>query len=186
MSLPFADKPEASSIYQDLKSLSLADLTADQFDELRERIFSEGVAGAEDEYRRLLLLGQASQKISSSGAIPATAKVVIIDYGASHTPDDGAYYTMFTPAKGEVWELGGFFIYSASGLSGFNLRLLDNVTTASTGTETGIIIADGSSGDVFDNGYSPISFDENMSLQMDPQGTVTGDSTAAIYIYRIR
>ncbi len=186
MSLPFADKPEESSIYQDLKSLVLSDLTADQFDELRNRIFSEGVNGTEDEFRRLVLLGQASQKISSSGAIPGTAKVVIIDYGASPTPDDGAYYTMFTPSKGEVGELGGFFIYSAAGLTGFNLRLLDNVSSAAAGTEQGIIIADGSSGDVFDNGYSPISFDENMSLQMDPLGTVTGDSTSSIYIYRIR
>ena len=77
MSLPFADKPEASSIYQDLKSLVLSDLTAVQFDELRDRIFSEGVNGTEDEYRRLLLLGLASSKVSTSGPVCESVTVYV-------------------------------------------------------------------------------------------------------------
>ena len=96
MSLPFADKPEESSIYQDLKSLVLSDLTADQFDELRNRIFSEGVNGTEDEFRRLILLGQASQKISSSGPIPGTGLVTDTDQ------TDSNIIVIKEPAKGEV------------------------------------------------------------------------------------
>ena len=69
MSLPFAVKPEESDIYQDLKGVKLADLTPTQFDQLRERLFSEGVNGAEDEYRRLLLLGLAGNAISTSGPV---------------------------------------------------------------------------------------------------------------------
>ena len=79
MTLPFAGPPEESQIYTDLKGVVLADLTADQFDQLRERLFSEGVNGTEDEYRRLVLLGQAGQKLSSSGPIPGTGVVTDLD-----------------------------------------------------------------------------------------------------------
>ncbi len=112
MSLPFADKPEASSIYQDLKSLVLSDLTADQFDELRDRIFSEGVNGTEDEFRRLLLLGQASQKISSSGPIPGTDAVVTVQ-----TDTNNAIIPVKKPGKGEVWQLSSGS-WTGSGISG--------------------------------------------------------------------
>jgi hypothetical protein len=112
MSLPFAEKPEASSIYQDLKSLVLADLTADQFDELRERIFSEGVNGTEDEFRRLVLLGQASQKISSSGPIPGSDTVVSVN-----TDTNNAIIPIKKPGKGEVWQLSSGS-WTGSGISG--------------------------------------------------------------------
>ncbi len=77
-------------------------------------------------------------------------------------------------------------MYSAAGSTGFNLRFLDNPTSAAAGTERGIIIADGSSGDTFDNGFGPITFDGNITLQFDPQGTLTGDSSAQTYLYRVR
>jgi len=75
MTLPFADKPEESSIYQDLKTVTLQDLTPAQFDALRARMFSEGVNGLEDEYRRLKLLGEASGVVSSSGPLRNSIKI---------------------------------------------------------------------------------------------------------------
>ena len=75
MTLPFADKPEESSIYQDLKTITLQDLTPAQFDSLRARMFSEGVNGLEDEYRRLKLLGEASGSTSSSGILRNSVKI---------------------------------------------------------------------------------------------------------------
>jgi len=69
MTLPFADKPEASRVYQDLKTKVLQNLTPDEFDSLKASMFSEGVNGLEDEYRRLLLLGLASDKLSVAGPI---------------------------------------------------------------------------------------------------------------------
>ena len=180
MTLPFAVTPEDSDIYQDLKGVQLADLTADQFDQLRSRIFAEGVNGTEDEYRRLLLLGQASQKISSSGPIAGTSQVIETDYGSSYTPDDGAYYNVLTPAKGEVYELGGMFVYSATGLTGYDVALKDTVNN------TRIIIADGGSGDVFDNGFSPFYFDENTILQVNPKGTLSSDAAINTYVIRAR
>lgn len=180
MSLPFAGPPEESQIYTDLKGVVLADLTADQFDQLRDRLFSEGVNGTEDEYRRLILLGQAGQKISSSGPIPGTSRVIETPYGSSHTPDDGAYYSILTPAKGEVYELGGMFVYSATGLTGYDVAIKDTVSG------NRIIIADGSSGDVFDNGFSPFYFDENTVLQVNPKGTLSSDTSINTYVIRVR
>jgi len=75
MSLPFADKPEDSSIYQDLKTVTLQDLTPEQFDALRARMYSEGVNGLEDEYRRIKLLGEASGSSSSSGLLRNSVKI---------------------------------------------------------------------------------------------------------------
>jgi len=112
MSLPFAVKPEESDIYQDLKGVKLADLTADQFDQLRDRIFSEGVNGTEDEYRRLTLLGQASQKISSSGPIPGADTVISVN-----SDTNNAIIKIKEPSKGEIWQLSSGS-WTGSGISG--------------------------------------------------------------------
>ena len=45
MTLPFSDKPEKSSIYQDVKTETLQELTPDQFDAFKARMFAEGVNG---------------------------------------------------------------------------------------------------------------------------------------------
>jgi hypothetical protein len=112
MSLPFAGPPEESQIYTDLKGVVLADLTADQFDQLRERLFSEGVNGTEDEYRRLRLLGQAAQKISSSGPIPGSDSVISVN-----SDTNNAIIKIKEPSKGEVWQLSSGS-WTGSGISG--------------------------------------------------------------------
>lgn len=103
MTLPFSDKPEKSSIYQDVKTTTLQDLTPDQFDQFKERMFAEGVNGLEDEYRRLILLGLASDKISLSGPLDDAQIVEITDTTGSGTPTG----TIFQPDKGQVWQLTG-------------------------------------------------------------------------------
>ena len=75
MSLPFADNPDKSSIYNDLKVKKLVDLSIDDFTAFRARMDAQGVDGLEDEYRRLLLLGLASNMMSVSGPIPNTQKI---------------------------------------------------------------------------------------------------------------
>lgn len=79
MTLPFSDKPEKSSVYQDLKTVTLQDLTPEQFESIRARMFSEGVNGLEDEYRRLNLLGEAAGVVSSSGPLRNSLKITEID-----------------------------------------------------------------------------------------------------------
>lgn len=103
MTLPFSDKPEKSSIYQDVKTTTLQDLTPDQFDQFKERMFAEGVNGLEDEYRRLILLGLASDKISLSGPLDDAQVVEITDTTGSGNPTG----TLFQPEKGQVWQITG-------------------------------------------------------------------------------
>lgn len=140
MSLPFAVRPEDSDIYQDLKGITLADLTADQFDQLRERIFSEGVNGTEDEYRRLLLLGQAAQKISSSGPIPGSDTVISVN-----SDTNNAIIKIKEPAKGEVWQLGSGS-WTGTGFSGSVCMYLlvanqsDNIDSGTDRSAASIIV----------------------------------------------
>ena len=125
MTLPFSDKPEKSSIYQDVKTETLQELTPDQFDAFKARMFAEGVNGLEDEYRRLLLLGLASDKLSTSGPIPGS---MFNATATATTPGD--VYPIFSPNAGEVWQVCGAFSTSASGLSGtvyLEVKLYDKV-----------------------------------------------------------
>lgn len=99
--MPFSDKPEKSSIYQDVKTTTLQDLTPDQFDQFKERMFAEGVSGLEDEYRRLILLGLASDKISLSGPMNDAQIIEISDTAASGNLNG----IIFQPDKGQVWQI---------------------------------------------------------------------------------
>tara|TARA_R110000824_G_scaffold383615_2_gene577270 strand:+ start:913 stop:1467 length:555 start_codon:yes stop_codon:yes gene_type:complete len=123
MSLPFADKPEESSIYQDLRVSKLADLTATDFDAFRARMDAQGTEGLEDEYRRLLLLSLAANQSSISGPIPGTAQIYV------HTIDSNAQQTIFQPAIGEVWQLVGisFTRTAGTGSSVYTMYLGDGV-----------------------------------------------------------
>ncbi len=172
--------PQGSNVYHQLNATKLGDLTNQEFSIVRDPLFLND--RSEDELRRLALIGQARQSlsVSSSGPIPGTAQIIEKNYGASYSPDDGAYYTVFTPAAGQVWEFQGFFIYSATGLSGFDISIKDNVNN------TRIIIADGNSGDVFDNGFAPFTIDENTTLQFNPKGTITSDASANSYLVQVR
>lgn len=137
MSLPFADSPDKSSIYNDLKVKKLADLTADDFDAFRARMDAQGVEGLEDEYRRLLLLGHASNMISYSQVIPDSQKI------ESQTFTSAGYRNYLTPNKGEVFLLMGVSVGSVTNLTanvtievdindGVNRALLFDFSTSSS------------------------------------------------------
>ena len=110
MPLPFAPKPDESKVYQSLKSTLLSSVTADQLDQLRSEVFAQGTDGAEDEYRRLLLLGLASQASSISGPIPLGAQVA-----STGTVDSNTTTTLFQPAAGEVWQVMGVSMDASAG-----------------------------------------------------------------------
>lgn len=132
MTLPFSDKPEKSSIYQDVKTTTLQDLTPDQFDQFKERMFAEGVSGLEDEYRRLILLGLASDKISTSGPIPNTQFV-----NSANNPGSSGTHTLFTPSESEVWQICAVGIQSlGTGTSYIKLEIKDNDTSAAVQLDT--------------------------------------------------
>ena len=188
MTLPFAVKPEESDIYQDLKGIKLADLTADQFDQLRERIFSEGVNGTEDEYRRLLLLGQASQKISSSGPIAATGLVTDLDQ------TDSNIIVIKEPAKGEVWCVTGGSV-TGSGVSGtvcYHLMTANQSDSISGSTDRSKACLQvevcGTAGQIPLNETVPfgaIYIDENVGLYAQGTGTFT-NLAWKVTMFRVR
>ncbi len=177
MSLPFADKPESSSIYQDLKTKVLSNLTPDQFDELRDRIYSEGVNGTEDEFRRLVLLGQASQKISSSGPIPGADDVVSVN-----SDTNNAIIAIKEPSKGEVWQLSSGS-WTGSGISGtvcYYLLAANQSSNISAGTDrsaASIIVeycATAGNGPLNEQTpFGEIYIGENTGLYIQASGTFT-------------
>lgn len=77
MTLPFADKPELSRVYADLKTKTLSQITSTEIDALKESIFTEGVNGVEDELRRLLLVQLLTTGIATSGGGGGTSNVVV-------------------------------------------------------------------------------------------------------------
>ena len=188
MSLPFADKPEDSSIYQDLTPKTLQELTPEQFDAFRARMYaSGGVDGLEDEYRRLVLLGLASDKLSLSGPIPKTTKIVTATTTAS-----SAIVTLFTPSAGEVWQVGGFAI-NKTGLSGTLVWRLIATDGAQASTIDMSMVWGSSSQDPIsatEDGFSPFYVDENMTLKFTVYlggGFPAGEEAEGqVYLTRVR
>ena len=109
MPLPFAPKPDESKVYQSLKSTLLSSVTPDQLDTLRGEVFAQGTNGTEDEYRRLILLGAASQAASLSGPLPGTGVIKVVEIATNNR------FTIFQPAAGEVYRLVGAELEETAG-----------------------------------------------------------------------
>lgn len=129
--MPFSDKPEKSSIYQDLKTQTLDEITDANFNAFKARLFAEGVNGLEDEYRRLGLL----QFVTGRGTYPAVTgqmKNVNLTNTVGTGNPTGA---LFRPNVGEVWVLCG----AATGTlnaSRADLSLFDESVAVKIGQET--------------------------------------------------
>jgi len=177
MPLPFAPPPKESSLYQQLESTTLNTLTADQLDTIKGKTFSQGTEGNEDEYRRLLLLGLAADKISTSGPIPGTAKVVEISY------DDNEYLNYFIPGEGEVWKVMAVWCFTATGFTSGVFALYDSVNNKR------VYAGDWGSGggDLEDSGFpTEIYFDKNTYPQFYAYGTLSSTSTTQMACIRVR
>lgn len=131
MSLPFADKPEQSRIYQDLKTLALSEITDAQFDSFLAQLSAQGVAGLEDEYRRLALLQYVTGR-NTYPAVTGQMKNVNLTNTVGTGNPTGA---LFRPNEGEVWLLCG----AATGTlnaSRCDLSLFDESVAVKIGQET--------------------------------------------------
>ena len=100
MPLPFAPPPKESKVYDDLKNIKVADVTAAQMSSLKGDVYAQGVDGAEDEMRRLRLLGTVSNSASDSGPIPGTMQVV-----STGALTSTGTVTVFQPAAGTVYQV---------------------------------------------------------------------------------
>lgn len=186
MSLPFADKPEDSSIYQDLKTVTLQDLTPAQFDALRARIFSEGVNGLEDEYRRLKLLGEASGVTSSSGVLRNSIAIAQVNLS-----DGAVSYINFGEGVYGIQQIVVNYT-GGSGTQSFRLYYYDGGTSGapplewffgSTTSSTSFIANADSQFDELMNQY----YGDGMQLGIKCNGTFdSGSMTAYVVYHRIR
>ena len=186
--LPFAQPPKDSSLYQQLESTTLDTLTATQVDTIKEKMFSQGTEGLEDEYRRLILLGMAADKISLSGPIPGTVQVT-----KTVASNSGTKYVAFTPPTGTVWQIGpaSFQLTGASGSVTVEKWLYGPWPTYTGGDETSVrvLVSNGSSSSssyqTLNEGspYFPLFIDENSSIKFEATGTFT---TVQFYLHAVR
>lgn len=176
MPLPGATPPAESNVYGTLKDKTLEELTADEFDFIRGQLFSEGSAGLEDEYRRLQLLGSASNQISSSGPIPGTGYVTDLDQ------TDGNIITILEPGPGEVWAVVGGSVTgtSVSGTVCYHLLTANKSDSIAGSTDRSkaclIVEVCGTAGQVPLNEsvpYGEVYVDESMCLYAQATGTFT-------------
>ena len=175
MPLPFAPPPKDSRLYQQLESTTLQTLTADQLDTIRAKTFSQGTEGNEDEYRRLLLLGLAADKLSLSGPLANTQHV----YSYSYT--DGALTEIFAPAEGEVYQLVAIQNSFRTGQTA--IRFL--ITDYTDGTKHCEIVDSTDEGNQLLPG-SPVYIGYPCVLSQDPTGGSSGTGYTYYTVIRVR
>jgi len=134
MTLPFSDKPELSRVYADLKTKLLSQLSSTEIDALKASIFAEGVNGAEDEYRRLLLLQLLSigvpittsstldVNVNKGSPLNAAQTVNVSDTTGSGSPNG----VLFRPSAGEVFQLTALSIPAVFNASNVRITLSDD------------------------------------------------------------
>ena len=187
MPLPEADPPEDSRLYEELKSKNAlggatGGNTANLMDALRLATFLD--ADNEDVLRRILLIGQASGTISSSGPIPGTSVTAFFSATSS-----GVRYTIFQPGPGEVYLLGpcSFQLTSPTGSVSVEQWLYagDNID----GTKRRVLVGNSASSSssyntIYEGGPNmPVHVDENGYVQVEATGTFT---SVQFYLHLIR
>jgi hypothetical protein len=88
MPLPFAPPPKDSTVYRDLSTKKISDLTPTLLDSFKENGYAQGVDGSEDELRRLRLLFDIYNSQSAQGVVADSDfyQVVTMNYDVSGTP----------------------------------------------------------------------------------------------------
>jgi len=161
MPLPFAPPPKDSSLYQQLESTTLKTVSSSNLDAIKTKTFSQGTDGNEDEYRRLLLLGLASDKISLSGPMQEIEVIQI-----TQTSDVG-FYDMFKPTEG-IWKFMAGDLLASGGSAQINFQLTN-------GSEFVYI------GNTAVSGQEPLTFDNLYKLPdlfITPELWIGGDATS--------
>tara|TARA_R110000823_G_scaffold280938_1_gene399113 strand:+ start:38 stop:601 length:564 start_codon:yes stop_codon:yes gene_type:complete len=161
MPLPDAPPVETSRIYQQFKGLNaLGNVTgaisSDLMDNIRLQQFVD--FNSEDELRRMLLVGLASQTMSAAGPIANTGRIEVITATANST------LLVFRPNAGEVWQLTAASATSTGGAVRFKLGLITGDSVAIV--ESFIEIADESPSSTgiqfsFDGLPGPLFIDQN-------------------------
>ena len=123
MPLPDAKPaPSKANIYEQFSSIQASDLTRSQLDIVRDPLFLNDKS--EDVLRRILLIGQVTDQLSTSGPIPRTAEIVQQTFNEAN---EGDLVTIFKPSVGEVWMLTNCSSSHSGGSSGITSSSNDMV-----------------------------------------------------------
>lgn len=174
----YAPNPNTQDIYNQLATIDLANITAEQIENLTKSVKLS--ASNQDALIVMNIINQAAMRDGK----PMGGTMKCLQKSAT---ESGTQYTIFQPAVGEVWQVSGSFSTSGSGISGtvfleIKLRDLVNGITVeliSTSTTSGTDVP------MTEVTQNPIVFDENMALQVEATGTFTS-MTFAVPIIRIR
>ena len=187
MTLPFADKPELSRVYADLKTKTLSQITSTELDALKGSIFTEGVNGVEDELRRLLLVQLLTTGITTTGA-SGTQDVDIVA-GAPLAEMSVAEYTisssgnsdLYTPSSGQVWQIIGASLRNLPTGGYCNLYIRDTSGGTHDRVKIGVdSLSDPAAGDIFALN-EPIFITSGHAIQVN-----TGSSGFSVQLGLIR
>jgi len=171
MPLPNAKPdPAGSNVYRQLNSITLGDLTNEQFDKVYQNVFLNDMS--EDELRRLALVGAARQSFSasSSGPIPGTQLMIELDVTTA------TYHDIHEAGPGEVWQFVAGCANSTSGIVGTVTTEVDITSTGAGGERLLFIDAGSSSSSDFplsEITQSPIVYSYGQKLRMRLEGTFT-------------
>jgi hypothetical protein len=173
MPLPDADDPKTSNLYAQLRTSQLDSVSQDNFDKVKDPVFFN--AAFEDEARRLKLWGEISGKLSASGPMPGTGRLV------KHEQTTNDVQTVFQPDPGEVYVLMGADASAfGTGQNGATLSLSD-------GTNTMVIADSSSAGDMNDHGFRGGTYVDNvLYLTFQPNNISSGTATLEVALIRVR
>lgn len=127
MPLPDAEpSPSNSNVYEQLRTIKASDLTRAQLDKLRDPLYLDGAS--EDVLRRIKLIGEVTDQLSTSGPIPRTATIEQVTQSS-----DVGFFTIFKPGVGEVWQFIGGDLLASGGSAQINISLTDGTNYAYLG-----------------------------------------------------
>ena len=175
MPLPDAKpSPDKANVYDQYSNIQVRDFTRADLEIVRNSLFLNG--GSEDVLRRLKLIGEVTNSISTSGPMPYTA------FNTSLTITTAGPFEVFRPAVGEVWLLQGAQL-TDDDASFHNLFFTDD--TADAATKYVSIAQEQAS--TFFSPFNPPYITYEVYLSYGLSGTIGGgDNTTEYSFIRVR
>ena len=175
----YAPNPTKQDIYNQLATVSLNDVTAEQIQKL-----TNPVTISSDNQDSLLTMNAVNKAAMRDGSsMPGTGQIINVT-----ATDPGVGVDILTPAKGEVWQIIAlsYIVTDIVGSISHLVYLTGNYSGAPGGS---VVISEKSSTDAGDNfgdvDYNPLHIDENINLQYTFYGNATSVSIRCAAI-RIR
>lgn len=179
--MPLPDSPpvETSRIYQQFKGLNalgntVGAITADLMDNVRLQQFVD--FNSEDELRRLLLVGMASQTMSTSGPLANTGLIKKITRTTDGTD------TVFQPGAGESWQFVAGSCSAVSEAVRFKFLLTDGTNEIELKDQSVL----SNITDPVDLSTVPLYIDQSLYLKVNISSLSSGSGIAQCGFVRVR